>query len=333
VAQPRLRTPAAVALSVLVTLLAIDAGFRIHAHFAGTPRFVGIERYPSNPRGYFRPCENGLYCPDFDRDPIHGCAAPLEPGKSQVLFVGDSFTFGQGVDAVDAYPSLIEFPGEQRRNCAVGGNAVWDVQRDLVAQVEKYHPRLVIYGMVLNDFGMFPPDEKEFADVGGQGQILDYMNFRTMNLDKYLASRHEGGGLALLLRLSETARYFYRASVVRRISRETLEGYRKAFQGDWARKNFDLIRDMAKRSPRFLVVLFPLFVHLDRYPLADVHALIRAELARSGIQVLDLLDAYRGMDASKLVVFETDQHPSYEAHRIAASAVREKLGQLGWLSP
>lgn len=323
----RVHAALAVALSTLAALAGVEAGFRVRACVAPEPRWLEEDRYPSNPRGYFRPCGDGTFCPNRERDAVHGCAAPVEPEKGQVLFVGDSFTFGQGVDAADAWPSLIDFPRDQRRNCAVSGHEVDDAQADVARLAAQYHPRLVVYGMVLNDFGLETRDP-DFASVRGAQFIDDFMNFRTQNLERY--ARRERAPVRFALTWSEAARWFYRRRVLARVSRLTLDGYRRAFAGERGAAGYACIRDMAQRSPRFLVVLFPLFVSLDRYPLEDVHRAIREELARAHIEVLDLLDVFRGRDAARLIVYPTDQHPNEDAHRLAAAAVRERLRRLGW---
>jgi hypothetical protein len=326
----RLRVALTAALSGVAALAAVELGFRVRAWVHPVPAWISLEHFPHNPRGYFRPCEGGTFCPNLDRTAL-GCDAPVDASRGQVVFVGDSFTWGQGVDAIDTYPSLIEFPRDQRRNCAMTGYQVEDVHRTVVDLTARLHPRLVVYGMVLNDFGMYAPDDTTFSDVGGFTMIADYMNFRTGNLDEYVRSRHHSAPLRALLSVSETARYFYRARVMRHISHLTIESYKNAFRGEPAARGFKLIRDMAARAgPRFLVVLWPLFIDFQHYPLEDVHRAIVDELRRSRIEVLDLLDAFRGRDASRLIVYETDQHPNDDAHRIAAAAVREKLRALGW---
>jgi GDSL-like Lipase/Acylhydrolase family len=324
------RRTAATLISGLATLLAIEGGFRVRSWLTPTPRWIAEDHYPENPRGYFRDCGDGTFCPITDRAPVHGCDAPVDPAKGQILFVGDSFTFGQGVNPADAWPSRIDFPGRQRRNCAVSGHSITPVHRDAVRRIEELHPDLVVYGMVLNDFGLYPPEDPAFEGVGGATMIADFMNFRTRNLDEYVRGRAHAAPVRWLLSLSETARYFYRAAVMRRVSALTREGYEEAFRGEHRAEGFRLIRDMAGRSKRFLVVLFPLFVDFSRYPFEALHRSIREELERSRIEVIDLLDTYRGRDARELTVYETDQHPNEVAHRLAAETLRERLRELGW---
>jgi hypothetical protein len=330
---PRRRAFFVYLLSGALTLLAIETGFRIHAWVSPAPIWIGEDHYPENPRGYFRPCVDkpGVFCPDLDRS-SHGCDAPLEPGKGQVLFLGDSFTWGQGVDAKDTFPSRIAFPGRQRRNCGVSAYAIDDVFRKFEEQRARYSPDLVVYALVLNDFGLSPDQSAfdEFAQQNGPSNIEDYMNFRTMNLDSYLASKNHSWIVRLLLE-TETGAWFYRQSVMREVSRTTIQAYRNAFTdpSSWDH-GVAQIRAMAARSDRFLLVVFPLFARLKDYPLEDVHKKIVDEMHRSHIEVLDLLDTFRGMDESKLIVYRTDSHPNDVAHKIAAEAIQKKLQALKW---
>ncbi len=332
VKRRRLRSLLTYVLSGALTLFVIETGFRLHAHFAPAPVWISEDHYAENPRGYFRPCERpGVFCPKLDRS-MHGCDAPVEPGQGQILFLGDSFTYGQGVNAEDTFPSRIEFPGRQRRNCGVSAYAVDDVFRKFTVQRSRYRPELTVYALVLNDFGLSPDPEayRDFAELDGPSNIEDYMNFRTMNLDRYLATRDHSRLVRFLLE-TETGAWFYRQSVIRRVSRTTLQAYRNAFNDPAAWEHgMGEIRAMAAGSDHFLLVVFPLFARLSGYPLEDVHRKIVDEMHRSHIEVLDLLDTFRGMDESKLVVYKTDSHPNEIAHALAADAIKRKLQLLGW---
>jgi hypothetical protein len=120
--------------------------------------------------------------------------------------------------------------------------------------------------------------------------------------------------------------------VLRDVDRATTARYRAVFQPGARTRDagFTIIGDMAARSDHFLVALFPLFVRLAHYPFETTHREIRDELDRRGIEVVDLLDVYRGMDESQLIVFPTDRHPNALAHRLAAGAIRDRLRVLGW---
>jgi lysophospholipase L1-like esterase len=93
--------------------------------------------------------------------------------KHPILFLGDSFTSGYGVNDGEEFPDLIRVALEQRGgaaripvvNAGSGntGNGYW--LRFLRAEGENYDPRLVVLGFCVNDFsdniaeGIFTIDE------------------------------------------------------------------------------------------------------------------------------------------------------------------------------
>src|SRR5436853_917389 len=182
--RPPTRSGTAVAVLVAVvsttlTVASIEAAFRLTGVEAGETRWLGNDVYPANPDGYFSPCGDGRYCVAGDRASVHGCGAPPD-GRRQVLFVGDSFTYGTGVRPADAYSTLLEFPGYQRRNCAEPGANVTMV-RDQLARFASDRPALTVYGMVLNDFDRLRNDLVVDPPGAGwtweQAQVLDdYVN-------------------------------------------------------------------------------------------------------------------------------------------------------------
>lgn len=78
-------------------------------------------------------------------------------GKFRIIALGDSLTYGEGVDEQDAYPRLIEkelgksFPVEVL-NLGVRGNQSEDTVNVLKAFLPALKPDLVLYGVCLNDF-------------------------------------------------------------------------------------------------------------------------------------------------------------------------------------
>lgn len=321
-------------VSSVLTIALFEAAFRLVGVEAGT-RWLGNDVYPANPDGYFSPCGEGRYCVTGDRERTHGCNAPAEDGRRLVLFIGDSFTYGAGVRPEDTYSTLLEFPGYQRRNCAQSGANV-KLVRDQLARWERNRPALTIYGMVLNDFDRMRNDlVVELPGTGWtweEARALDDYVAITMDFAAYLDARFGHDDPRRWLRHLRVARFAYQRWLLRDVDRATTAWYRAVFQpGAPTREpGFAAIGDMAARSDHFLVVLFPLFVRLAHYPFEATHREIREELRRRGIEVLDLLDVYRGMDESQLIVFPTDRHPNARAHRLAAGAIRTRLNALGW---
>jgi hypothetical protein len=89
--------------------------------------------------------------------------------KFRILAIGDSMTFGYGVDDRFIYPSLIERLLSETNDVEVIniGKSGWqseDILRDVKIFLPQLKPDLVIYGMVLNDF--LPLNKGEYWSRG-----------------------------------------------------------------------------------------------------------------------------------------------------------------------
>ena len=77
------------------------------------------------------------------------------PGTLRILAVGDSFTFGQGVEAGEAWPKMLEKalgPGAEVLNSGVSG---WGTAQEMLWLEEegfRYRPDVVVLGFYVNDF-------------------------------------------------------------------------------------------------------------------------------------------------------------------------------------
>ena len=88
------------------------------------------------------------------------------------------------------------------------------------------------------------------------------------------------------------------------------------------------------RGIPFLLVVFPIFdSQLDhRYHYDALHETMAQTATELGIDAVDLLPRYQGIDARRLALDPfLDAHPSELAHRIAADAIVEELEKRGWL--
>ncbi len=92
--------------------------------------------------------------PGFIRGYVHGMAPPpRRPGVKRIVAVGDSITFGLGVDRAAAWPAALEraVPGTEVLNLAICG---WDAEHvvSLITKVlPAWQPDLVIWGRFPND--------------------------------------------------------------------------------------------------------------------------------------------------------------------------------------
>ncbi len=251
------------------------------------------------------------------RDVEHAKAKPK--GVHRAVFVGDSFTYGVGVLLDDTYPertarTLSRARGETWEPIVLAQPGLDSQEEEAVIEHEAfgYEPDLVVLGYVLNDAE--DPDSAE----------------------RRRAAEWEAAG-------QREPRFWRRSAFLRLVDdrlRATLENRRRienhlALYRDGApgfRASLKSIQAMAalcrEKGVSFVVVLFPLFANpLDAtYPFASIHRKLAASLGAAGINLLDLLPYYEGMDWRLLVVEgERDEHPNEIAHRIAGQALFRAL--------
>jgi len=281
-------------------------------------RLLGLAR--PRPTGYApvntaRPVSkprNSLGYRDLER------AVEKPPGARRIVVLGDSFTWGAGVDFDDAYPQRLERALARRHggavevvNLALPAFKTDDELAVLETQGFAYRPDAVLLGFVLND--------AEEAASAEKRRAADWIRTRSEGprlLDRSALLRF------VRLRLWATGENRRRIAAYRAMYEDGAVGW-KASQ-----KALETMGALCRgRGVPLIVAIFPLFGDpLDeRYPFAAIHARVAAAAARAGARVVDLLPAYRGLRSDLLIVDAEDEHPNEVAHRIAAKAILPAL--------
>ena len=169
---------------------------------------------------------------------------------------------------------------------------------------------LVIYGFVLNDFGLVfnePIKGNNFIDFNNEGYAFNplrqksaLINFVTHSIEK------------------------------RRLHTATLSAYLDSFEGANAVKGFSqmvtLHQATLKNGHTLLVVVFPLLYDFGEYLFEPAHTKIGQFCDGHGIFFLDLFPEFSHHNAEDLWSNPTDHHPNEIAHAIAASAIAAFVG-------
>jgi hypothetical protein len=250
----------------------------------------------------------------------------------RIVFLGDSFTYGEGVqDGSKTFPKLIESAlnreppaGGPRRYSVFNGGIPASLTEQWAVLGEEalkaYHPDLIVAVFFLRD---------GVANVTTRAPIE--------NIREQLLRLNEESPL---FRYCRTYRYFRERGELARLSRQYLDDLRTGYLGapeqmrQWERARRDLlrIRDGASRAGvKFALVVFPVLFELnENYPLTDVCQTIERFGADNSIPTFSLLPAFLGQDAASLWVSPLDQHPNEHGHALAAQAlerfVRERIG-------
>lgn len=249
-----------------------------------------------------------------DREPL-----PADtPGLVRVAVVGDSVTYGYGVeqdapfaqqleDALAATPAAAAGSTFDVLNFGVSGYSTRDEVVVLRERVLAFDPELVILAYVLNDpeFEPSQPLQAYFHEPAWwqHSQVLRTAARKLRDR----AIRDLGGG--------DYFRYLHHPDG--RKWKSVLRG-------------FDEMRDLcAERGIPVLVVVFPNLAAptWEDYRYGDLHDQIVAAARERGFQGLDLLPAFSTVPVADLAVGGDDYHPNAVGHGIAAREIQRALAR------
>ena len=299
---------AVVVSAVLISLLAIELLFRGFGALRSPPI-----AWNDRPPAYFIPQGATTF-----QDLPYSKVKPADTFR--VAVVGDSFTFAPFMQLDDTFVKRIErwlnF-NRQRPRVEVINYGVprysTSHEVDVVRQAIDESADLVILQITLND-----PEIKPFRPTG-------------LNLDYNTGAPRVDGGV---FRYWKSAAWVYERLLNARVTRDYEAYYLKLFEGKKTWNNFESsvgrIVGLSKKGKVPLVaVVFPTFGYTmgSAYPFMPLHQKIASLLSSHAIPLLDLAEKYTAIPVDRLQVIPGyDRHPNEIAHRIAAEAIIEWLG-------
>jgi len=242
--------------------------------------------------------------------------SPAKPaGVRRIAFVGDSFTYGWGIERVeDRFTERVQaaFEGSRPGTAEVlnaskpgwGSGAQLFAIRDLIAT---YAVDEIVLGYVANDIepllpvtGSFdptlPPDPTFFDP--DRSCLVDFL-YRTLWVPRLAAVRGYQDWLAGGFADADTW---------------------AAHQGQL----LDIIAACRQHDVALRVILLP-FIRTsgEVFDASAIHYRVRRFFEAEGVPVLDLLPAIEERAPADLVVNRRDAHPNALAHQLFANAIRE----------
>ncbi|MFH1539998.1 MAG: hypothetical protein ABIH66_13675 [bacterium] len=225
-------------------------------------------------------------------------------GQKRVVFIGDAFTFGEGVPLGCAFPDAINHllklyglsPEWSSVNFGRAGADFPVIYQDNFANAMKASPDVIVYVWTINNIprpGKDPGGSPSEKDAGANDYPCpearpsfteDESNDKTLTTYRALYGKTNAAGM-------------------------------KEMRQFLARMN----REAESAGVSFKVALFPVLEGKPgKYPLADVHKKMLDILAAEGIQAIDLAPYLMGTPAADLQVYDRDRKPNVEAHFTSA---------------
>jgi lysophospholipase L1-like esterase len=270
---------------------------------------------------------------------LRGPLVPLErsPGTHRLLFLGDSVTFGFGIERTEeVFPFRVGRDLERELaapvevvNAGVGGWSPWQELAFLEREGLDYRPDGVVIGFVLNDV----TEKLALVRYGGTHEGWQLARTARGTLDRWLSMSalatlaREG---AALLRFGSDVRLGAQAVETADVRRLVLEP--ESFPRAW-RITLESVGRIAERARRrdvpCLLVIFPYAFQLEDPERTSAPQ--RRLLAFAGERELPALDllpllAEQGRDA-----FLDPSHLSPAGHARAARAIAERILAERWL--
>jgi hypothetical protein len=240
------------------------------------------------------------------------------PAKSprvyRIMVVGDSLTYGDGIEPEWTYPAQLERLLEKDYrvevlNLGVDGLQSEDVVRELERMTPLLEPDLIVYGICLNDF--LP------SGVGQYSRFLVPLPewFKSMSLNRARLATLLADGYQMLLLVMGIRADFYDDILA------DFQGYQERFGRDVARMN-----EFAHRRglpPIVGIVLDQVPLHGGRgYRIAKTAEQL---ILKAGFDVIPTEEYYTKYNGYSFVVSHWEGHPDEQANAIFATMIADRL--------
>lgn len=235
------------------------------------------------------------------------------PGVRRIAFVGDSFTYGWGIeDVANRFPDRIQRRFDELAPDTVeimnvaksgwGTNKQLQPVRDMIA---KYDVDEIVLCYVPNDIESLLPKSDEFNPIKPPDAV--WFNLDASCLVDYLYRRV----------------YLPRVPTVRDYHNWLADGF--ADQAVWREHQMQIdaiMRHCRENDVMFRAVLLPFTITSgEKYQADRLHNTLHRFFQANDVQVVDMLPMIRGIDPGDLVVNGADPHPNASAHALFAEAI------------
>ncbi len=268
-------------------------------------------------------------------------------GMYRIMVIGDSFTFGRGVDLKDTYPKQLERILNAKNlsyeviNCGIIGHDMWQHYAMLKHKVLPYRPDLVVLGLHLNDFTQsYPPNDPQYQGSNPIAEIYESEVLRWSyfwNTVRHINSRFE-------YKYRYRRGYTYLKSIEKRKerlgpARSTDVSYR-IMSGKMEKRKYlefsktlkEFVRAANLGGSKVLVVMIPDSVQLNDPELQFVNDFVSQMTGKLGVPFVDTTRSLEAEeDHTSLYLFPFDAHNSPKGLKIIAEAIADKIGELGLL--
>jgi len=285
------------------------------------PRSVSFED-----NAWYRINQDGIRDRDFS------LAKP--PGTFRIAAVGDSCTFGLGLELEDTWPKQLERELRKTRphveviNFGVMGyNTPQEAER-IQDKVLKYSPDLILIGYSLNDIGVLSRQRTLLATYKGYDSYLTSGNAL---LDRFLPHSKTYMLIKnrLFLKKTEAARPQYskdgRKLIQKGYKRYFFDAYQEPENWQILNAAFAKIRALTQPQIPVLFVIHTELKEMDPYLFTEIHEIVKKLCHDHGFSVLDPLADMLAYKARDLRISKANVHPNALGNKVFVLAITRYL--------
>lgn len=270
-----------------------------------------------------------------------------EKNTYRIMVVGDSFTFGMGVNLEDTYAKQLErlLTSTDRPveviNCGVVGYVMWQNVETLKQKVLQYRPDLVVLGVFLNDIRKSIPPYKENTNWKARNpfekkdsKMMNYFylsNFIKNWQRRYEAKNRHRRGYEYLKGIEERKaafdnlepgdkKYFWYKIMHGKLEKKYYTEFAKAL------RNFVDIAESI--GAEVLVCMIPDAAQIHKPNRQHNNHFVKKTCSQIGTPFADATTRFeQEADPKLLYLFPVDAHNSPLGHRLIAEAIAEQVHQ------
>ncbi len=307
-------------------------------------RFLGWDLIPDTSGvgslgEYYRINASGFRGPDAVGD--------KQPGKLRIMVIGDSFTFGMGVNHEDAYPTQLEKILNRKKrpseviNCGVVAHDMWQHNQMLLRKALPHRPDLVILGLFLDDIrGSAPPfSGAEGSPLESPFEVWERHGFmsrfslwnvlKNVNiLIEYKYRSHRG--FTYVKRIEERKKTIGPSNPTNEYYRIMTGKLEQRKYSEFAAALEWFVEMVREAGAEALVVMIPDSVQLNEPDLQEVNRFVERMCGEIRVPFVDVTP-FLEPGGESLYLFPFDAHNNPKGLRVIATVIADKIIELGIL--
>jgi len=273
-----------------------------------------------------------------------------KPGVPRIMVIGDSFTFGMGVNLEDTYPKQLERFLNRANvtceviNCGVIGYNMWQHYEMLNRKVLPNNPDLVILGLFEDDIGASVRPYKDPEDWKGvklyQPKFFSGVlnHFYLWNFIRNAAALYEykyryrrGHNY---MRGIEERKKVWGASNPTDVNYRIMSGkIEKERYAEFSKKLKRFVQTANDAGVKVLVVFIPDSVQLGDFQMQAVNRFLKQICSEIGVPFLDVTPFLESEENyASLYLFPVDAHGTPKGLGLIAKSIEDEILRLGLLS-